>query len=266
MLLKVFATIAVVITGGLLLFGVYDFPSFGDPNSPPNAGVEGGGESVSQYFITHTYKDTKVPNLVTAVLADYRGYDTMFETVVVFAAGIAIFCIMRVVGNANDPRQKKEREGMHSFTYGDHNRIIIGTTCRVIVPVIQLFGLYVIAHGHYSPGGGFQGGVLLGASFILLALSSDLNSALKRFSEYNYFKLAAVGILIYAGFGLTSQFLGENFLDYGVLQPLLFTDGPEMARSHSMLGVEIGVAFTVMAIMFSIYANLASQGTLKDGL
>ena len=44
------------------------------------------------------------------------------------------------------------------------------------------------------------------------------------------------------------------------------TDGPEMARSHSMLGVEIGVAFTVTAIMFAIYANLSSRGTLRDGL
>ena len=72
--------------------------------------------------------------------------------------------------------------------------------------------------------------------------------------------------MIYAGFGLVAQFLGANFLEYGVLQPILFTDGPEMARSHSMLGVEIGVAFTVMAIMFSIYANLSTRGTLKNGL
>ncbi len=264
MLSKVFATIAVVITGGLLLYGVYDFPSFGDPNSPPNAGVEGGADSASQYFITQTYNDSKGPNIVTAVLADYRGYDTMFETVVVFAAGIAIFCIMRSLGNANDPAREKDE--IHSFTHGDHNRIIIGTTCRIVVPIVQIFALYVIAHGHYSPGGGFQGGVLLGASFILLALSSDLNAALKRLSEKNYFALAAIGVLIYAGFGLVAQFLGANFLEYGVLQPILFTDGPEMARSHSMLGVEIGVAFTVMAIMFSIYANLSTRGTLKNGL
>ncbi len=265
MITKVFATIAVVITGSLLLYGVTEFPSFGDPHSPPNAGVKGGGESVSQYFITHTYKDTKVPNIVTAVLADYRGYDTMFETVVIFAAGIAIFVILRVVGDNSDPTRSGEGKRTSPIT-SDHNRIIIGTTCRIVIPIVQLFALYVVAHGHHSPGGGFQGGVLFGASFILLALASDLNTALRRLSEKNYFALAAVGILIYAGFGILCQVLERNFLDYSILQKIFLTDGPEMARSHSMLGVEVGVAFTVTAIMFSIYANLSSRGTLKNGL
>jgi len=263
MLTKVFATIAVVITGSILLLGVSDFPSFGDPNSPPNAGVAG-SESVSQYFITESYGDTKVPNLVTSVLADYRGYDTMFETVVVFAAGMAIFAILRAVGDKT-VRVPDASEG-NSFTDGDHSRIIVGTTCRLVVPVIQLFALYVIAHGHHSPGGGFQGGVILGASFIIIALGEDLNAALARFSERGYLVAACIGIIIYAGFGVLCQVFGKHFLDYGVLQPILFTDGPEMARSHSMLGVEIGVAFTVTAIMFALYANLSSRGRLRYGL
>ncbi|MAS95688.1 MAG: hypothetical protein CMO55_21005 [Verrucomicrobiales bacterium] len=264
MLTKVIAFIAVAITGSLLLYGVADFPSFGDPNSPANAGVEGGAPSISQYFITESYKDTKVPNLVTSVLADYRGYDTMFETVVVFAGGMAIFAILRVLRSKEEPPKPQSRA--ETFVHGDHNRIIVGTTCKLVIPVIQLFALYVIAHGHHSPGGGFQGGVLIGASFILLALAADLKTALSRLNEPNYIRLACIGILIYAGFGVLCQILGGNFLDYGVLQPVLFTDGPEMARSHSMLGVEIGVALTVSTIMFAIYANLASRGTLNEGL
>jgi len=263
MLTKIFATIAVVITGGLLLYGVADFPHFGDPHSPANAGI-GNEKSISQYFITETYNDTKVPNLVTAVLADYRGYDTMFETVVIFAAGIAIFSILRVTGD--DAEKKSARPPLVSSVNGDHQRIIIGTTCRLVIPVVQLFALYVVAHGHHSPGGGFQGGVILGASFIMVAMSENLNAALRRFSEKTYLTLACVGILIYAGFGVLCQFLERNFLDYGVLEKVLFTEGPEMARSHSMLGVEIGVAFTVTAIMFAIYANLSSRGVLKNGL
>lgn len=262
MLSKVFATLAVVITGSILLYGVADFPAFGDPKSPASSGVPG-HESVSRYFIVESYGDTKVPNLVTSVLADYRGYDTMFETVVIFAAGMAIFAILRVVGNENDPRTKQV--GENSFTDGDHSRIIVGTTCRIVVPVIQLFALYVIAHGHHSPGGGFQGGVILGASFIIIALSDCLNAALRRFSEKSYITIAVTGIVIYAAFGVVAQLLGANFLDYGSLDPIL-PEGPEMARSHSMLGVEIGVAFTVTAIMFAIYANLATRGELRNGL
>lgn len=264
MIAKIYATIAVFITGGLLIYGVSDFPRFGDAHSPANAGVEGGAGSISEYYITKSYADTKVPNLVTSVLADYRGYDTMFETVVIFVAGMAIFAILRTFGPGSAVVERLTQED--SFIDGDHQRIIVGTTCRLVVPMVQLFALYVIAHGHHSPGGGFQGGVLLGASYIILALADDLAAALKRLSESRYLMLAAGGIGIYSGFGFLCLLLGQNFFDYGVLQFVFRTDGPEMARSHSMLGVEIGVAATVMAIMFAIYANLASRGTLHKAL
>lgn len=260
---KLFASIAVAITGLVLLYGVSDFPTFGDPRSPAGAGVDGGAPSASRYYITESYRDTKVPNLVTSVLADYRGYDTMFETVVVFAAGMVIFAILRVVRSGNDD-PPGARAGNSSD--GDQHRIIVGTTCRLAIPVVQIFAFYVVAHGHHSPGGGFQGGVILGASFILIALAGNLENALTRLSEKSYLSLAAVGIMIYAGFGVLPQFLGKNFLDYGALEKIFQTDGPEMARSHSMLGVEIGVALTVMSIMFAIFANLSSRGTLKGGL
>ncbi len=264
--MRLFALIAVFITGGLLLYGTADFPAKGDPHSPANAGVPGTGPSISQYFVTETYNDSKVPNMVTAVLADYRGYDTMFETVVIFAAGMAIFAILRVVkGGRNPGTGIHHRLDKDSSGNGDHYDIIVGTTCKLLIPVIQLFSLYVIAHGHYSPGGGFQGGVILGASFILYAMATNLKASLARFSEQRFMSLACIGILIYAGFGFLSQFLQKNFLEYGVLQKVLLTDGPEMARSHSMLGVEVGVAFTVTAIMFAIYANLSSAGDLENG-
>ncbi|HQZ29584.1 MAG: hypothetical protein KA250_13810 [Verrucomicrobiales bacterium] len=261
---KLFASIAVLITGVVLLYGVSDFPTFGDPNSPANAGVEGGSPSASQYYIANSYTDSKVPNFVTVVLADYRGYDTMFETVVVLTAGMTIFAILRIV--EMEGKTTVEETIPRVSIDGDHHRIIVGMTCRIVVPLVQIFGLYVIAHGHHSPGGGFQGGVMLGASFILFALSSDIRAALERFSERQYLALASVGVFIYAGFGAVPLFFGHNFLDYGILQKIFLTDGPEMARSHSMLGVEIGVALTVMSIMFAIFANLSTRGSLKGGL
>jgi multicomponent Na+:H+ antiporter subunit B len=247
--------IAVLFTGGLLLSAVDDFPAWGDAKSPANA------SEVSQYYIEHTMEDSGVPNMVTAVLADYRGYDTMFETVVVLIAGIAIMAILRVMNQSPggaEPSPPHEK--------GDHHDIIVGTTCRLLIPVLQLFALYVVAHGHHSPGGGFQGGVILGASFILTAIAKGLGRALVRMPESRYVKLAFVGVAIYAGFGLLCQLLGENFLDYGVLHLVMPATNAAGARSHSMLGVEIGVAFTVSAIMFAIYANLSSKGKLREGL
>lgn len=263
--MKWLAFIAVLVTGALLIYGVTDFPEWGSADSPANNGIKGGPDAVSKTFIEETYTLTHVPNMVTAVLADYRGYDTMFETVVIFVAGMAIFAILRVMRNTAD---ESKPAAYNSWGEGDHQRIIIGTTCNLLIPVIQLFALYVIAHGHYSPGGGFQGGVILGASFILIGIADNMEAALKRFSEKQYMTAAVVGILIYAGFGLVSQFLGRNFLEYGVLEKVMpfIAEDEIMARYHSMLGVEIGVAFTVTAIMFAIYANLASKGELEGGL
>ena len=74
--------------GGLLFYGALDFPIWGDPQSPASS-------HLSPYYIEHTMSDTSVPNIVTSVLADYRGYDTMFETVVIFTAGIISFFLLR---------------------------------------------------------------------------------------------------------------------------------------------------------------------------
>lgn len=250
--MKILALIAVALTGWLLMSAVSDFPDWGDPHSPANS------YRLSQGYITETFPETSVPNMVTAVLADYRGYDTMFETVVIFTAGIAIIAILRRYGPKNEvmPEQK---------LYKKEPDLIVETTCRLMIPIIQLFALYVVAHGHHSPGGGFQGGVIFGASFILLALARDLQAAQKWVPENRILNLAGIGIFIYAGFGFLCLLLGSNFLDYSILHKVMGVT-PIEARSHSMLGVEIGVAFTVAAIMFSIYSNLASKGEMKEGL
>ncbi len=252
--MKKVALVVTVLTGALLLYAATDFPAWGNPESPASA------SPVSKHFIANTGVDTEVPNMVTAVLADYRGFDTMFETVVIFIAGIAIIGILRRTGaDADAPALKRENE------IAAEPDIIVTNTVRLLVPVIQLFAFYVLAHGHVSPGGGFQGGVIMGASFILVALAWDLQTAMGRLSVDRAVMLAGVGILIYAGIGLFSMLLGGEFLDYAELSHVLPVSR-EMARYHAMLGVEIGVAFTVTAVMFAIYANLSTRGRLEGGL
>ena len=65
----------------------------------------------------------------------------------------------------------------------EQQSIIVKTLCRLLVPFIQMFGLYVIMHGHSSPGGGFQGGVILASSFILLALADGHTVAATYFGD-----------------------------------------------------------------------------------
>ncbi len=249
--MKLISMIPVAAVGGLLLFAAKDFPEWGAVDSPASQ------SPVSSHFISHTGVDTEVPNMVTAVLADYRGFDTMFETVVVFIAGVAVLAILR--GSGRRGSQKRE------FEVDAEPDLIVTNTVRLIVPVIQIFAFYVLAHGHVSPGGGFQGGVAMGASFILVALAWDLEVALERFSISRCMVVASLGIVIYGGIGFLSMILGGEFLDYAELEKVLPVSR-EMARYHAMLGVEIGVGFTVSAIMFALYANLSSEGRLKGGL
>ncbi|MDA1353467.1 MAG: Na(+)/H(+) antiporter subunit B [bacterium] len=246
--MKKLAAVMVMITGLCLIAGVGDFPNWGDPNSPANS-------YLSTYYLTNAISDTAVPNIVTAILADYRGYDTMFETVVVFVAGLGILFLLRGT---------KKKLGDHPTAFPSSS--IVRTACRIMIPMMQLFALYVVAHGHHSPGGGFQGGVILGASVILLAISEGLSDGLKRITLKNTIKWSAIGVLIYSGIGTFSMLLGGNFLDYSAWAPILPATDAVMARSHGMLGVEIGVALTVMTVMFSIYADLASHGQMDEGL
>jgi multicomponent Na+:H+ antiporter subunit B len=143
--------------------------------------------------------------------------------------------------------------------------LIIQTAVRLMVPFIQLFGLYVIVHGHYSPGGGFQGGVILGASFILTAVAFDLQTSLKRFSERTNAIMGNAGVLLYTGVGLLCALLGGLFLDYSALVRLIPMDPVEW-RSLGIFLVEVGVGLAVMSIMASLYWDLSSRGELDEGL
>lgn len=255
--MRIFGLIAVCITGAALLYGMRDFPAYGAADSPANAGI------LPAYYLQNTMKDARVPNAVTSILGDYRSYDTMFETAVIFTAGIAIFAILRVF--KGDRSKDRHRPDEHREK-GDQFRIIVGTTSRMLIAPIQVFALYVLVHGHHSPGGGFQGGVIIGASFLLLAVARNLQASLTRLPESRFLILGSAGVLIYAGTGLACLLLGRNFLDYSALQAVLPVTEPEMARSHGIFCVEIGVAMTVSAIMFAVYAMLASRGEMKKGL
>ena len=134
----------------------------------------------------------------------------------------------------------------------DSQDVIVKTLARLLVPFIVIYALYVVMHGHHSPGGGFQGGVILAASFVLLAISHGLEQTKKRMSEKLAGVISSIGVFIYAGIGALCLILGGNYLDYGKLSKILRVT-PAEARSLGILGVEIGVALAVMAVMFTIF-------------
>ena len=110
-----------------------------------------------------------------------------------------------------------------------------------------------------------EGGVILGASIILFAISHDLRTALTRIREKLDAVMCATGVLIYVGTGALCLLLGLNFLDYSALASILGVD-PITARSHGILIVEIGVGIAVMGTMIWIYSNVSSKGKYDEGL
>lgn len=121
---------------------------------------------------------------------------------------------------------------------------------------IQLFGVYVLLHGHYAPGGGFVAGSLFAAGMILPRLLEGGTARGTTFGPRGALVLAGLGILIFAGVGVWSLFLGGTLLDYGLL-PL----AEEVAdrRSLAVLLVETGVTMAVAGAMLSIFLALAGE-------
>ena len=141
--------------------------------------------------------------------------------------------------------------------------IIIQTLCRFLIPFMQTYSLYVLVHGHSSPGGGFQGGCIMAACFILLVIAYDLNVAKRRFKEKINVIFCSLGVFIYAGTGWACLLLGGKFLDYGKLSLILPTD-PIKARYYGMASIETGVEIAVMAIMISIFWDLVTAGKHEE--
>lgn len=134
-----------------------------------------------------------------------------------------------------------------------HASVVVQTFVRLLVPLVQLFALYVLFFGHDSPGGGFQAGVMLGASYILLALALGRDVLDRRVNEPVCLALAATGVLIYLGTGLASMLSGGTFLDYGAL-PL--GESTARARYFGIMFVETGVGLGVAATIVLVFCRL----------
>lgn len=137
-----------------------------------------------------------------------------------------------------------------------YESVFLHTVARAIVPVIQIFAFYVITHGHYSPGGGFQGGVMLAASIILIRLTFG-EASFERFSKEAAIYMAVLGALAFALLGFLSVALGGNFLEYS--EAFIWVD-PATARYWGIFWAEVFIGFLVWGALVAIYDALATGG------
>jgi len=133
---------------------------------------------------------------------------------------------------------------------------VLDAAARLMTPFVLLFAAYVVVHGHDSPGGGFQGGVLLAAAVILVKLVRGCPTGWE-IGTRTALGVACAGVALYAGIGLVPLFFGGHYLDYGVPQ---WIGGPVAERVLGTLGIEIGVTLTVAGVLLVVFDALAAWG------
>jgi multicomponent Na+:H+ antiporter subunit B len=227
----------------LLVAGFAGLPEFGTQSHPY------GDRAVA---VAH---EQQTANAVASVTFDQRGYDTLGEEFVLFAAALGAVVLLRRV------RHEEEEEGWR-HTYGpaevfDAVRLVgLG-----LLPVTVVAGVYVILHGHLSPGGGFQGGVVLATGLLLLYLARDYQ-ALEALRPMPVFDVGeAIGAAGYVVIGLLGLVTGGafllNFLPLGALGEL--GSAGIVLPLNLIVGVEVASAMTLMVARFLEQALLIHE-------
>ncbi|GMR23896.1 MAG: hypothetical protein BMS9Abin37_2372 [Acidobacteriota bacterium] len=242
-LVQRFAWVPLVAAGAILFYAARDLPTMGDPAAP-------GAEHVSPHYIEKAQEETGAPNMVTAVLADYRSYDTLGEVVVILTAGLACLLVLGEFTRTG-AGSKEDEDGARAHSFGSD---VLDATARMLIPFIVLFATYVAVHGHTSPGGGFQGGAIFAAALILIRLVRGAAPGLLPSSRVTL-AVASTGVFVFFGTGLVSLFYGRNFLDYSAL-PFPYEGGH--LRELGSLTIELGVFIAVTAILVLIFQVLTT--------
>ncbi len=229
--------LVVGVTGAALIYGTLDIPHLGDPQAPVH-------QHVAPHYIENAPKEMGIPNIVTAVLASYRGFDTLGETLVIFTAGLGVFLLLGTSRGQGTP------PGQTAIGAQPVLRLVV----KVLIPFILLYALYVQLHGEYGAGGGFQAGVIFATGMVLYDLVFGDGDARLVVPARLLPKLAAFGVLVYGSVGLYALLHGRPFLDYAVL-----AEDPVAGRHIGILLVELGIGVCVFAVVLSIFYALSGR-------
>jgi multicomponent Na+:H+ antiporter subunit B len=164
---------------------------------------------VGDYYIHRGREQTGAANIVTAVVVNYRGFDTLGEVTVLFIAAVGVSAVLAT-------RKKKFEKEIEPPS------LVLNTGCRFLFPLILFFGAYIFIHGHLTPGGGFQGGAIIASAFLL----TYLGCRGRRISESRSKLTESLSGLVFIVVGLIGLAVGGhyflyNFLPKGILLSLL---------------------------------------------
>ncbi|MGY6502624.1 MAG: MnhB domain-containing protein [Acidimicrobiales bacterium] len=145
---------------------------------------------------------------------------------------------------------------------GEYPGQVVRVISVLLAPLIMMFGIYVVAHGHYGPGGGFAGGIIVGVGVILLRITVERSVSYTWFPPAGGPIVAALGVLGFVGTGVASVVTGGQFLDYAATDIPGFTDTD--LRYLGILVVEVAVGFAVAGIMVTLFDSLMSTEEVED--
>ncbi len=190
---------------------------------------------LSTQYVEKGLNDLKASNIVTAIIVTFRGLDTIGEVAVLFLATVGVGFLLR----------RREDEEAVVKTVKRESSEFLQTGANFLIPLIFLFGTYIFAHGHLTPGGGFQGGVVI-ASGVLLLMLAEVSFHLNEFILHFVESLSGVAVVVLGVLGVV--YLGaDHFLDNRLL-PLgelgkLFSAGI-MPIVYSLIGLKVGTELT----------------------
>ena len=229
----------------LLLYTVTNLPGFGGEIDPIQ-------NEVPKRYIEQGLQETGAVNIVTGMILDYRAFDTLGESTVLFAAVMVVLFLLRL-----DPESARYstlarsiREEPHADTfYEPKHDAILQHTAKVLTPVAFLLGIYVILNGHLSPGGGFSGGAVIGAGLILYLNAYGFLATERFFTIRTFRAVSFIALAFYALAKSYSFFCGANHLNSGIG---LGTPG-DIFSSGLILYLNIAVGMVVACTMYAFY-------------
>ena len=253
---RVAAAVMIVLMFVLLATAMLGMPEIGDKNNPDN-------NEVARRYIENGLDETGAVNIVSGMILDYRAFDTFGESCVLFVATICVTIMLRIDGRGgegDDEEAESEKKAfgirqsafskLDSRNFEPENDTILRKSAIVVFPIIMVFGIYVILNGHISPGGGFSGGAILGAGFVLFLSAFGFNKT-ERFMNANTVRIITlIALLVYCLSKCYSFFTGANHLESGIP---LGTPGAILS-SGLILVLNICVGMVVACTMYSFYA------------
>ena len=224
----------------LLLYAALRLPKFGGADTLVDS-------ELTEFYVEHTKVETGAMNIVTGIILDYRGFDTLGESNVLFIAVCTVLLLLSVYG------EKDERLRMLADARDRHfepeNDLILQCAARILTPIVFVFGVYVILNGHLSPGGGFSGGAVLGAGLILYQNAFGYRK-IERFFTYKTFRAVSVSALLFYSLAKGYHFLtGANGLNSEIP---IGTPG-NILSGGLLLPLNIAVGCVVACTMYALY-------------